>query len=130
MTDPKNRGRKNIGCPFGCRKAHAKAESKKRCAEYYRTRGGRFKKENLNRKAYLRRIETESSTQEAQIIPAETPRFSSEFLSYLSLLHRQIYGIEQSPDSIRQFLNKFFRQRSLALRGRAAYMTLNARDGP
>lgn len=41
LTHPRNAGRKDLGCPFGCRQAHRKRESTKRSVAYYRGEVGR-----------------------------------------------------------------------------------------
>jgi hypothetical protein len=41
LTHPRNAGRKDLGCPFGCRDAHRKRESTQRSVAYYRGEVGR-----------------------------------------------------------------------------------------
>lgn len=48
ITDPRNRSRNDLGCPFGCRDAHRKASSNKRSSQYYQTDEGKQKKKQLN----------------------------------------------------------------------------------
>ncbi len=48
LTDPRNAGRKDLGCPFGCNKAHRKESSNSRSIEYYQTDWGKKKKKILN----------------------------------------------------------------------------------
>ena len=48
LTDPRNRGRNDLGCPFGCRQAHRKAGSNERSTRYYQTDEGKLKKKQLN----------------------------------------------------------------------------------
>jgi hypothetical protein len=49
-THPRNAGRRDLRCPFGCRGAHQKRSSTQRSAGYYRTPEGRFKKSMQNGK--------------------------------------------------------------------------------
>lgn len=42
--------RQDLGCPFGCSKAHAGRQSSARSAAYYRTKEGRRKKRDLNQR--------------------------------------------------------------------------------
>jgi hypothetical protein len=49
LAHPRNRGRDDLGCPFGCRDAHRRRHSAERSAEYYRTAAGKEKKARLNR---------------------------------------------------------------------------------
>ena len=48
FTHPRNAGRSDLGCPFGCREAHQRENSKQRSVEYYRTQEGKEKKKQLN----------------------------------------------------------------------------------
>ena len=49
LTHPRNAGRRDLGCPFGCREAHRKAESTRRSVAYYRDdEAGRQKKRRQN----------------------------------------------------------------------------------
>jgi hypothetical protein len=49
-THPRNAGRRDLRCPFGCRQAHGKHCSTQRSVAYYRTKQGRFKKSMHNGK--------------------------------------------------------------------------------
>ena len=42
--------RQDLGCPFGCSKAHARRQSNARSAAYYATKEGRRKKRDLNQR--------------------------------------------------------------------------------
>lgn len=48
FTHPRNAGRDDLGCPFGCRQAHRKQSAIQRSLEYYRSEAGKIKKKNLN----------------------------------------------------------------------------------
>src|SRR5262249_19646265 len=50
LTHPCNAGRKDLGCPFGCRRAHRKQQSTLRSVAYYRDPIGKEKKRALNGK--------------------------------------------------------------------------------
>ena len=50
LTHPRNRGRKDLGCPFGCREALRKKHSTERSTAYYKTRSGTYKKKHQNNK--------------------------------------------------------------------------------
>jgi hypothetical protein len=50
LTDPSNGGRKNLGCPFGCREAHRRRQSTIRSVAYYQDPRGKGKKRDLNQK--------------------------------------------------------------------------------
>ena len=48
LTDPRNVGRKDLGCPFGCGREHRRRESTRRSVAYYREPEGQVKKQALN----------------------------------------------------------------------------------
>lgn len=48
LTHPRNAGRDDLRCPFGCRTHHRRRSSSRRSTAYYRTAGGRRKKKRLN----------------------------------------------------------------------------------
>jgi hypothetical protein len=48
LTHPRNAGRRDLRCPFGCRAAHRRRQSDQRSAAYYRDEKGRDKKRDLN----------------------------------------------------------------------------------
>ena len=48
LTDLRNAGRKDLGCPFGCSQAHRKSQSTARSVAYYREPEGKVKKRDLN----------------------------------------------------------------------------------
>jgi hypothetical protein len=48
LTDPRNAGRRDLGCPFGCRRAHRQRQSTQRSVAYYREPEGKAKKQALN----------------------------------------------------------------------------------
>jgi hypothetical protein len=50
LADPRNAGRRNLGCPFGCREAHRKQQSTRRSVAYYRDPQGKKKKSDLNQR--------------------------------------------------------------------------------
>ena len=48
LTDPRNAGRRDLGCPFGCSRAHRQKQSTLRSVAYYREPEGKIKKQALN----------------------------------------------------------------------------------
>jgi hypothetical protein len=48
LTDPRNAGRRDLGCPFGCSRAHRLKQSTQRSVAYYRESEGKVKKQALN----------------------------------------------------------------------------------
>ena len=50
LTHPRNGGRWDLRCPFGCKEAHRKRRSTERSVEYYGTEEGKGKKKQQNGK--------------------------------------------------------------------------------
>ena len=50
LTHPRNAGRADLRCPFGCREAHRKGQSNRRSTDYYRDEAGKEKKRAQNAK--------------------------------------------------------------------------------
>lgn len=48
LAHPRNAGRRNLRCPFGCRQRHRRQCSCQRSTAYYRTAVGKAKKKRLN----------------------------------------------------------------------------------
>jgi hypothetical protein len=48
LTDPRNTGRHDLGCPFGCAEAHRKRQSNQRSTAYYQDEYGKEKKRQQN----------------------------------------------------------------------------------
>ncbi len=48
LADPRNAGRRDLGCPFGCSRAHRQKRSTQRSVAYYREPEGKIKKQALN----------------------------------------------------------------------------------
>jgi hypothetical protein len=48
LTDRRNAGRKDLGCPFGCSRTHRQRQSTKRSVAYYQETEGKVKKQALN----------------------------------------------------------------------------------
>ena len=48
LADPRNSGRRDLGCPFGCSRAHRQKQSTQRSVAYYREPEGKIKKQAHN----------------------------------------------------------------------------------
>lgn len=55
LTDPRNAGRCDLGCPFGCSRAYRRRESIRRSTEYYRGEEGRKYKRRQNQRQQEKR---------------------------------------------------------------------------
>jgi len=72
LTHPRNAGRRNLRCPFGCREHHRRQCSCQRSTAYYRTAAGKAKKKRLNGCRHRRPVPP-AATPQGDIDPQEMP---------------------------------------------------------
>lgn len=121
LTDPRNAGRRNLGCPFGCQEAHRKRRSTQRSVAYYRTAEGKVKKsiQNGNRGQAVGDAREQAVSREL-----EHPAIGLE-ASTVGYLRIVVGLIEERPVSegeIVQMLIRVLRQHSMARRKRIDYV--------
>jgi hypothetical protein len=131
ITHPRNAGREDLGCPFGCRQTHRKASSKKRSAEYYRSKEGKEKKKEHNRR---RRLQTASADKSEDLVNEKPAGQGGEIikdqekiirdkvtLSYIQMVVSFIEGRLVRFGEILQMLSEIVRQHSIGKRRRFVY---------
>lgn len=144
LTHPRNAGRRDLRCPFGCRQRHRRARSCQRSSAYYRTPEGRRKKKLLNaRRQRKAACSVDTSPQqvdqpdgtpnkppaeaEAQAHPAAELRLEgvvlrewdvarSPVLPHVRMVIRLVEGIAWSFREVVGLLRRAMRQRSIARR--------------
>jgi hypothetical protein len=109
LTDPRNAGRTDLRCPFGCRQAHRKNHAKKRSVEYYQTWQGKIKKSYLNQ----RRSEKGQLLKEKDLSNSEKKSFDNDMISYLQSIISLIEGRRVSQKELLTMLAKKMRQHSM-----------------
>lgn len=110
ITDPRNAGRRDLHCPFGCREAHRRRESLKRSTEYYRSDVGRIKKRIQNDKRRLPR--------EAEVLAEGVLSYAPWLIAYLKVLLSLIEGRRVGRVEIVELVKRVLRQHSMARRRR------------
>jgi hypothetical protein len=115
LAHPRNAGRKDLGCPFGCKDAHRKRGSSKRSIEYYRTPEGKSKKKRLNRKRSGAETKAEKDL-------AQQRRISEAMLCYLRIAISLIEGRRVSAEEILAMLARTVRQHSIVRRRKIDYI--------
>ena len=124
LTHPCNAGRKDLGCPFGCKDAHRKRGSAKRSVEYYSTPEGKFKKKLQNGKRG--RAETKAVINDCEqagknlVLPEH--RIGEQMLCYLRMAISLIEGRRVSAAEILEMLARILRQHSIVRRRRIDYI--------
>ena len=114
FTDPRNAGRDDLRCGFGCREAHRRRNGARRTAAFYREHPE--KKRHQNRQRYLRTAQTgpESAAEPTGEPPAPIVRHVRVILS---LVEGRRVGLEE----IIALLAKKGRQHRMVGRRRGAY---------
>ena len=136
ITHPRNAGRCDLRCPFGCRQAHRKENSKRRSAEYYHSKEGKKKNKAHNRRRSLQLSSDNTSqdlpTQQSAIQPQEVirDRKARDTLYYIQMLVSLIEGRYISLDEILRMLQKIMRQHSMGKQGYFVYPGIHPRQKP
>jgi hypothetical protein len=101
LTHPRNAGRHDLGCPFGCQQAHRRRQSLQRSTAYYRDETGRMKKRVQNGKR-------SAPSGAAEVPPAEET--SETMIKHLQMVLGRIEGRRVSRAEVEAML---LRQRSM-----------------
>jgi hypothetical protein len=147
LTHPRNAGRTDLRCPFGCREHARRQAANRRSTAHYRRPLGRETKERLNRRRYRPTpsagdrvrptVDTQTTsaleprTDEGQgkvelrlegVVLDESSVVNSPMLPYLRMLVSLIEGIRLTCQELVRLLRQALRQRSLAFRRRIEYV--------
>lgn len=107
LTHPRNVGRRDLGCPFGCRQAHRKRQSTRRSVAYYREPEGKSKKQALN--ARRRKTPASSPSSPPPTQPGPLP-WSRPILEYVCVLSSLIEGRRVELSEVIEMLQRAVRQ--------------------
>ena len=120
LTEPPNRGRRDLGCPFGCRESHRKRESTRRSVEYYRGKNGKILKGFQNAK---RRLVAPTFGVEvvATAVLAESG-FCVPVVEYVRGVVGMVEGRRVSLREVVEMLSKVLRQHSIGWRRKIDYI--------
>jgi len=124
LTHPRNAGRRDLGCPFGCKEAYRKRRSTQRSVEYYGTEEGKTKKKIQNGK---RRQGEARADQNRQLLSApqlerDGVRLDAVMVGYVRMVTSLIEARRVSEDEIVEMLVRVMRQHSIARRRRMDYV--------
>jgi hypothetical protein len=112
LTHPRNAGRGDLGCPFGCQEAHRQQQSSRRSIAYYRGKEGQIKKRIQN------------GRRRAAVCPADPPKvpssepggWSEPMLEHVRMVSSLIEGRQVSQWEILEMLERVLRQHSMCRR--------------
>ena len=115
FTDPRNAGRSDLYCGFGCREAHRRQNNTRRSVAFYREHPD--KKRHQNRKRYLR---TASPSLEGWADPNDES--AAPIMRHVRVSGSLIEGRPVTLDEIVEMLAKKGRQHRMARKRRSAYV--------
>jgi hypothetical protein len=115
LTHPRNAGRRDLRCPFGCRESHRKRHSTERSVAYYATAEGKAKKKIQNGKRVRGEVRADPPVTGALEVPAS-------MVGYVAMVASLIEGRRVSELEMLQRLVRAMRQHRMARRRRMDYV--------
>jgi hypothetical protein len=110
LTHPRNAGRRDLGCPFGCREAHRRRQSSRRSTTYYQDEPGKEKKRQQN----ARRRKASLPTVPPAPPPAEAPLpWPRTMVEYVRMVTSLIEERSVSSEEVVEMLRRVLRQHSM-----------------
>jgi hypothetical protein len=107
LTHPRNAGRRDLGCPFGCREAHRRRQSNQRSAAYYQEESGKEKKRQQNAK----RRKSSPPIIPPPAPPSEAPLpWPRPIVEYVRMATGLIEGRDVSLAEVLEMLRRVLRQ--------------------
>jgi hypothetical protein len=125
LSDARNSRRRDLRCPFGCRKTHRTQSSARRSAAYYSTENGKDKKKehNAQRNRQNKIPVPEESTKTKVVLPVINHSITQEDLSYIQNLLSQIEQHFVPQRELQRLLIKKWRQHSIDNNQKAAIIS-------
>jgi len=126
LTHPRNAGRSDLRCPFGCREAHRRQRSTERSVAYYATAEGKVKKKMQNGKRVPGGVRADTNPP-----VTGTPELPAVMVGYVAMVASLIERRRVSEAEMLQRLVGVMRQHSMAFRRRMDYVVAQLnKDGP
>jgi hypothetical protein len=124
LTHPRNAGRQDLGCPFGCKEAYRKQRSSKRSVEYYGTEEGKVKKKIQNGKRSHGEAQTDHNRhlRRGPQLVRDGVQLDAVMVGYVRMVTSLIEARRVSEDEILEMLVRTMRQHSIARRRRMDYV--------
>jgi hypothetical protein len=128
LTHPRNTGRRDLCCPFGCRQARRQQASTRRSTEYYRSREGKVKKRQHNERRRLPRPSPSrrSGADRGSRRSPEENGFDYDIVLYLGMVISLIEGRRVSEGDALQIISIQVKGRSLQRKTRRGSASLPA----
>lgn len=124
FTHPRNAGRKDLGCPFGCRQSFRAKSAIQRSIEYYQSPEGKVKKRYLNARR------NGKSTPDEKPVNDGEPALDQAVVCHIQLTTRLIEGRAVSLKEILGMIEQILRQLSIDKRKKLPYLGASDHDNP
>ena len=118
FTHPRNAGRNDLRCPFGCRQAHRRQKSAERSAAYYQSKEGKKKKVELNQRR--NRIKDMAASRSDGAAGKKIEADQAIF-SHIQVAISLIEGYQVLLETIKTLVAKLLRQHRIDLRKNLLY---------
>jgi hypothetical protein len=114
LTHLRNAGRRDLRCPFGCRRAHCKQASAQRSAAFYRQPEGKCKKSDLNQRRPRQYCPPKAAPNAARTRPARRrrPRWNLRKVEYVRMVASLIEGRRISRGQVLRMLARKLRHQA------------------
>jgi hypothetical protein len=118
LTHPRNAGRQDLGCPFGCREAHRQRASAQRSGAYYGDAAGKKRKSQINqrRPRKYRAPEPASGPPQAPAPRRRPAPWDPALVEHVRMVASLIEGRRVSRRQVRAMLQKVLRQHTMCRR--------------
>lgn len=118
LTHPRNAGRQDLRCPFGCREAHRKQASSKRSAAYYGDAEGKRKKREINQRRPRKYCPPKPAPNpsRSRAPKRHRPRWNPLLVEYVRMVVSLIEGRRISRGQVLGMLARNLRQHTMCRR--------------
>lgn len=120
LTDPRNAGRRDLGCPFGCADALRRQSGTARSKAYYRTPKGRESKRARNEERNRRKDAGDLPPlreEEDRTVEAGDPVLDAGIVGHVRVVVSLVEGFAVTQGEVVAMLREVWRQRRM-VRGR------------
>ena len=120
LTHPRNAGRQDLRCPFGCREAHRKEASAQRSAAFYSDAAGKQRKSKLNQRRPRKYCAPEppSDQPRPRKLKRRGPQWNPLMIEHVRMVSSLIEGRRISRQTVLRMLARKLRQHSICRRRR------------
>jgi hypothetical protein len=118
LTHPRNAGRQDLRCPFGCRQAHRQRASAQRSAAYYGDAKGKSIKSRLNQRRPRKYCAPEPPSDRPRApAPRRRPaRWNPAMVEHVRMVASLIEGRQVSRRQVLEMLARVLRQLTIGRR--------------